>query len=84
MKLPKGPKHIHVNPTAIKRNAETRTPWSPVCVVRYEDKTRSGYGVEIHGPSKLVYEPERNQGATVRLFTEAPITIDTDAPNMGS
>jgi hypothetical protein len=69
-------KRIHVNQHVIRRNRRTAEPAPPLSVKTYRS---SAYGVEIevHGPSRVVYSPDRPLacGAHVWIETNAEVTL---------
>jgi hypothetical protein len=75
---------IHVNQHAIRRNRKTGGD-EPVLTVKTYRANRYARSVTIHGPSRLVYRPDRplSCGATAWVETEAEVTID-DGPSASS
>ncbi len=69
-------KIIHINRNIIQYNAKHNTAL-PVCRVLENMKVKYGAEVDIHGPSKMVYRPEKPQpcGAKLWIETTADITI---------
>jgi hypothetical protein len=51
-------KYIHINRNIIQQNNKNNTDL-PVCRVQEGSKARYGRSVEIHGPSKMVYRPDK-------------------------
>lgn len=75
-------KRIHVNQHIIKRNRKG-SGWReepPLTVKTYKDNHKA-YSVEILGPSKVVYQPDKplSCGATVWVETEATVLLDSEA-----
>ena len=71
---------IHINRNIIQFNAKHGTA-HPVCRVQEGNTSRYGMTVDIHGPSKMVYDPENplKCGAKLWIETEADVTIDGEA-----
>lgn len=65
---------IHVNQHAIKRNKKDGNNL-PVISVKTYNKNRYAHNVEILGPSKVIYSPEKplSCGARVWIETEAEV-----------
>lgn len=65
---------IHVNQHVIKRNAKTGEG-EPVLTVKQGRKNTYAHEVEILGPSKVVYSPEKplSCGARVWIETESEV-----------
>lgn len=65
---------IHVNQHFIKANAKNGTRL-PVFTVKQGDKNTYASYVEINGPSRLVYSPDKplSCGAKVWIETESPL-----------
>ena len=66
---------IHVNQHIIKRNAKTGEREPTLTVKTYKSNTYA-YQVEIHGPSRVVYSPDKplSCGAKVWIETESEVT----------
>jgi hypothetical protein len=74
-------KRIHVNQHVIRANKREGTDKAPITVKTYRDNIRC-HGVEVQGPSLVVYSPDKplSCGARVWIETEAEITtIDRPA-----
>lgn len=71
---------VHVNQHAIRRNTKNGTD-EPVLTVKTYKSNDYAHEVVIHGPSKLVYSPDKplSCGARVWLETEAEVEIITRA-----
>jgi len=71
---------IHVNNHVIKRNAKTGER-EPTLTVKQGRKNTYAHSVEILGPSRVVYSPDKplNCGATVWIETTAEVVLNTDA-----
>ena len=69
-------KRIHVNQHIIKRNAKTGNR-EPVITIKEGRTNTYAHSVEILGPSKLVYSPDKplSCGAKVWIETDSEITI---------
>jgi hypothetical protein len=69
---------IHVNQHVIRRNAKNGTV-EPVFTVKQGRKNTYAHSVEILGPSKLVYSPDKplNCGAKVWIETTSEVVLDT-------
>ena len=67
---------VHVNQHAIRRNAKEGTD-EPVLTVKTYRSNRYARQVEIQGPSRLVYSPEKplSCGARVWIETQAEVLI---------
>jgi hypothetical protein len=67
---------IHVNQHVIRRNRNDPRPEPPLTVKTYRDN-RYAHAVEVHGPSRVVYSPDRPLacGARVWIETEADVTL---------
>lgn len=67
---------VHVNQKVIKNNKKTgRT--DPVLTVKTYKTNQYGSSVTIHGPSKIVYRPDRplSCGARVWIETQSEVEI---------
>lgn len=71
---------IHVNNHVIKRNAKTGER-EPTLTVKQGRKNTYAHSVEILGPSRVVYSPDKplNCGAKVWIETTAEVVLSTDA-----
>jgi hypothetical protein len=69
-------KRIHINQHIIKRNAKTGNR-EPVITIKEGRTNTYAHSVEILGPSKLVYSPDKplSCGAKVWIETDSEITI---------
>lgn len=67
---------IHVNQHVIKRNAKNGTDDPVITVKNYKSNTYAR-DVAIHGPSRVVYSPDKPLacGARVWVETEAEVEI---------
>ena len=70
-------KRIHVNQHIIKRNNKTGER-EPVITVKEGRKNTYARSVEILGPSRVVYSPEKplSCGAKVWIETDAEVKIE--------
>lgn len=71
---------IYVQASAISRNAAKQEASIPPVYIDKEGESRQRvFGVEIHGPSRVVYSVRRtHQGAHVWIETEADVTPLTE------
>lgn len=69
-------KRIHINQHIIRRNAKTGER-EPVITVKEGKKNTYGHSVTVHGPSKVVYSPDKplSCGAKVWVETTAEVEI---------
>ena len=69
-------KRIHVNQHVIKRNRKTGEN-EPVLTVKTYKSNTYGHTVTIHGPSKIVYSPDKplSCGAQVWIETSSEVEI---------
>lgn len=69
-------KRIHVNQHKIKANKKYGTNEPVITVKTYRSNTY-GHSVEIHGPSKVVYSPDKplSCGARVWIETEGDVSV---------
>ncbi len=69
-------KRIHVNQHIIKKNAKEGTT-DPVLTVKTYKENHYAHEVEIDGPSKVVYSPDKplSCGAKVWIETEADVYL---------
>jgi hypothetical protein len=67
---------VHVNQHAIRRNIKAEVK-EPVLTVKTYKSNTYAYVVDIKGPSKLVYSPDKplSCGARVWLETESEVEI---------
>jgi len=67
---------IHINRNVIQRNEKNNT-LLPVCRVDLQGKTWYGSEVDILGPSKMIYSPDKPRpcGAKLWIETEAEVFI---------
>lgn len=67
---------VHVNQHAIRRNLKEGTD-EPVLTVKTYKDNRYARQVEIRGPSRLVYSPDKplSCGARVWIETQAEVVI---------
>lgn len=70
-------KIIHVNQHVIKRNRETGST-DPVLTVKTYNSNVYAHDVEIDGPSRIVYSPDKplSCGARVWIETHAPVHVN--------
>jgi len=69
-------KRIHVNMHKIRSNKKHGTN-DPVITVKTSRSNRYAHNVEILGPSKVIYQPEKplSCGARVWIETEAEVNL---------
>jgi hypothetical protein len=74
---------IHVNQHIIKRNAKTGER-HPTITVKQGRKNTYAYAVDILGPSKIVYSPDKplSCGAKVWIETTAVVVLDTQVTDV--
>jgi hypothetical protein len=67
---------VHVNQHAVKRNAKEGTR-DPVLTVKTYKSNQYAHQVEIDGPSRVVYSPDKplSCGARVWIETTSPVHI---------
>lgn len=70
---------VHVNQHKIKSNAKTGSR-EPVLTVKTYKSNRYGHEVEIKGPCKVVYSPDKPLacGARVWIETESEVIVLND------
>lgn len=71
---------VHVNQHVIRKNVKEGTRNPPVTVKTYKEN-RYGMEVEIPGPSKVVYSPDKPLSCGARLWIEThePVLVDGEA-----
>jgi hypothetical protein len=69
-------KRIHVNQHNIKRNIKNPEYELPVITIKTYKSNDYAYEVEIHGPAKIVYRPDKplSCGAKVWIETDSDVT----------
>ena len=67
---------IHVNQHVIKRNSKLREN-NPVLTVKTYNSNTYAHTVEIQGPSRVVYSPDKplSCGARVWIETNSPVVL---------
>jgi hypothetical protein len=72
---------IHVNQHVIRKNAKTGER-EPVLTVKQGRRNRYAHEVEILGPSKVVYRPDKplSCGARVWIETHSDVVLDPGPP----
>ena len=71
-------KRIHVNQHVIRRNLRLKQgPYEPPITVKTSQTNKYGHRVEVHGPSTVIYSPDKplSCGAKVWVETEAEVSI---------
>lgn len=78
-------KQIHVRPNAIAHNSNPHNDKRPVVTIHDGGEVIQCDGVEILGPSKVVYNPNQplNTGTKVWIETEAELTVIEHKPQKG-
>lgn len=72
-------KRIHVNQHAIRRNRKHGTEEPPISIKTSSGNVRAR-AVEIEGPSKLVYSPEKPLSCGARLWIETRAGVTATCP----
>ena len=69
-------KRIHINQHVIRKNQKTGER-NPVITVKEGRTNRYAHSVEINGPSRLVYSPDKplSCGARVWIETESEVVL---------
>lgn len=69
-------KRIHVNQRTIRANAKRGTT-DPVITVQHKGRPILASSVKIHGPSEVVYSPDKPLSCGARLWieTKAQVTL---------
>lgn len=67
---------IHVNQHIIKRNAKEGSQ-DPVLTVKTYNSNQYAYEVDIRGPSKVVYSPDKPLSCGARVWIETEARVDT-------
>ena len=77
-------KYIHINQHVIRRNKSNGYN-EPVITVKTYKSNNYGHSVEVNGPCKIVYSPDKplSCGARVWIETDASVSV-TDASPAGS
>jgi hypothetical protein len=72
------PTRIHINQHKIRSNKKHGTN-EPVITVKRGKTNTYCHGVEIHGPSRVLYQPDcpLSCGARVWIETDSPVALDT-------
>lgn len=68
-------KRIHVNQHHIKHNAKHPDDAKPPLTVKTSQKNYKGYAVDIDGPSRLVYSPDKPLDCGARLWIETKAEV---------
>lgn len=70
---------IHVNSNRVRSNAKNNTT-DPAITVRNEKNVILAYAneVAIHGPSKVVYSPDKPLPCGARLWIETDAVVEAD------
>lgn len=69
-------KRIHVNQHVIRKNRASVEPQPPLSV-KTSQSNEYAFEIELHGPSRVVYSPDRplSCGARVWVETKSPVTL---------
>ena len=67
---------IHVNQHIIKRNAKEGSQ-DPVLTVKTYNSNQYAYEVDIRGPSRIVYSPDKPLSCGARVWIETEARVDT-------
>jgi hypothetical protein len=69
-------KRIHINQHVIRRNRKEKER-EPVITCKTYKENRYGHSVEIQGPSKVIYRPDKplSCGATVWIETASEVIV---------
>ena len=70
-------KRIHVNQHVIRRNLKVKEgPHEPAIAVKEGKKNTYGHGVTVHGPSKVVYSPDKPLSCGARVWIETTAEVE--------
>ena len=72
-------KRIHVNQHVRRRNnklVEGSTAHGPPITVKEGKKNTYGYGVTVHGPSTVVYSPDKPLSCGAKVWIETTAKVD--------
>ena len=67
---------IHVNQHIIKRNAKEGSQ-DPVLTVKTYNSNQYAHEVDIRGPSRIVYSPDKPLSCGARVWIETEARVDT-------
>lgn len=67
---------VHVNQHVIRRNAKTGER-EPVLTVKDYKRNRYAHSVEIDGPSRVVYRPDKPLPCGAKVWIETQSTVRT-------
>ena len=70
-------KRIHINQLIIRRNAKTGER-EPVITVKEGKKNTYGHSVTVHGPSKVVYSPDKPLSCGARVWVETTAEVEIE------
>ncbi len=68
-------KRIHINQHIIRRNAKTGDR-EPVITVKEGKKNTYGQSVTVHGPSKVVYSPDKPLSCGAKVWVETAAEVE--------
>ena len=75
-------KKIHVNMHVIRRNQKTGEPEPTITVKTYKTNTYA-HEVDILGPSKVIYSPDKPLSCGARLWIETDSEVMVDGKTLG-
>ena len=75
-------KKIHVNMHVIRRNQKTGEREPVITVKTYKTNTYA-HDVEILGPSKVIYSPDKPLSCGARLWIETDSEVMVDGQTLG-
>jgi hypothetical protein len=67
---------IHVNQHRIRRNLKEGSQ-DPVLTVKTYNSNQYAYEVDIRGPSRIVYSPDKPLSCGARVWIETEARVDT-------
>ncbi len=68
-------KRIHVNQHVVRKNNKTGER-EPVLTVKEGKKNTYGHSVTVHGPSKVVYSPDKPLSCGARVWVETTAEVE--------
>jgi hypothetical protein len=69
---------IHVNQALIRKNIKAEDDRVPVLTVKTYKTNKYANTVVIHGPSKVVYSPDRPLSCGARVWIETDSEVDVE------
>jgi len=70
-------KRIHVNQHVVRKNNKTGER-EPVLTVKEKKKNTYGHSVTVHGPSKVVYSPDKPLSCGARVWVETTAEVEIE------